>query len=445
MGRFLIVALTVTTAALGIVLDNTILLFIAGGFLVVSLLILFLLSSRRSQRRSQSGLAEATSRTREQELRELGLSEPRPKGSVLPPGETPPSERFAPPPMEEPINEAKHKEGLFQGEETSPSEYETTEPDLAELDPIEPDFEEDEEDLPVVLQIEDNAELWQSHSPTAFRSFLRACWASTEVLSALLVFREQDGSFSLLASQSHLKTIRNEGRFPADSLFSVATPSRPMTTLESNDPFLRDLPYYRTKTNVGCVGILPVQGPKELLYLVVDLTVNDLFFTDRQRTLLLDYAALLQTMLAHPQAEPPSRVAPTRRAIISQEMSHARSNNIPLILALAYRADAESIENNGGTAIAEAERNFRLFLEDHSVNCRLERFGDLMYGVFINADPDVVEDWALRMQDAADAEGIPLVLGAARMRDQVEPDALRADAVNALSTAMNKDSRIAFA
>ena len=441
MGRFLIVALTVTTAALGFVLENTILLFIAGGFLAVSLLILFLLSSRRTQRRSRKESVDSANRTWEQELRALGLSEPRPKGGVLPPENAPKSERFAPEPKEDLNPEGAQNPELFPDENTLAPQYESDDEHVEEVGSEEI---EDDDDMPPVLEIEDNAEIWQHHSPTAFKSFLRACWAAADVLSALIVIKEQDGSYSLLASQSHLKAIRNEGRFPADSLFSLAVPSRPMTTLETNDPYLRELPYYRTKTAVGSVGILPVQGPKELLYLVVDLRMNDQFFTQRQRTLLLDYAALLQTMLEHPQSEPVSRVVPTRRAIILQEMSFARNNNTPLILALAYRSDAEKIESGGGTAVAEAERNFRLFLEDHSDGHRLERFGDLMYGIFLNAEFEEAETWAFDLQDAADADEIPLILGVARLRDQVEPDALRADAVNALSSAMSKESRIAF-
>lgn len=433
MGRFLIVALTVTTAALGLVLDNTILLIIAGGFLVVSLLILFLLSSKRSQRRSGSRIESRGPRTREEELRELGISEPRPKEPAV---AREARVEYAPLVPETPV-EVSHEQELFPSSESEEDVYEP-----AEADFVETDTEDPEEELPTVLEVEDNAALWQSHSPTAFRSFLRACWASTEVLSALLVYTEPDGSFSLLASQSHLKTIRNEGRFPADSIFSVATPSRAITILESNDPFLRDLPYYRTKTNVGSVAILPVQGSRELLYLVVDLAANDHFFTERQRVLLLHYASLLQAMLAHPQAEPVSRVVPTRRAIVSQEMSYARNNNIPLTLALVHRLDANTIESNGGLAVAEAERNLRLFLEDHSPGCRIERFGEMLfYGVFINEERGTVEEWADRVLGAAEVEGMPLAIGAAALSNQVDSEAFRGEAVDALTRAVQGGQR----
>lgn len=290
-----------------------------------------------------------------------------------------------------------------------------------------------------MLHAADDHPFWQDHSPTAVASFLRALWAATEVQTALLVAAEDDGTYTILDSRSHLPTAHKEGRFSADSFLRVAHPSRPLTILTEKDPLVRDLPYYRkSPPHPGEVAVLPVTGQQgEVIFLVADLAGDRPAFTERQRTLLLGFADLLRTMLTHPPEEPAARGVPTRRAVIAEEMAQARSEDRPLALALVYPTHADDVSAGGEDRVAEAERTLRLLLEDLVHHGRLEPFGELMFGAFLHDDVPTLERWAERVQDRAEEEGIPVAIGIARLSDHHrDADALRADAANALADAL---------
>lgn len=424
----------------------------AGAFFLVALAVLAFLAARRRARRAEQERAART-RTREDELRELGISEPRPR-TANEPAATEPAERRQPArpaaaaPAPRPAGAEVSEDADAAAEDLdAPADVEevaggaAATPEAGPLPEREPDHPRD--DQKHVLHTTDDHPLWQIHSPTAFASFLRACWAASEVQTALLAAEEHDGSFSLLAIRSHLPSVRTEGRLPADSFLSVASTDRPVTVLEANDPLLRDLPYYRSQTHVGGAAILPVEGPGASLYLAVDLAPDSMAFTERQRTLLLGFADVLRTLLAHPPEDPPARTVPTRRAIVSEEMSYARTEGLPLSLALVYRTDAERVASRGEGAVAEAERDLRLLLEDLVHHGRLERFGELMFGAFLHDETSIIENWGRRVSDRAEAEGFTVAIGVARMRDQVDADAFRADAANALAEALQTEELFA--
>jgi hypothetical protein len=234
--------------------------------------------------------------------------------------------------------------------------------------------------------------------------------------------------------------VRREGRFAAaDHLASHVSLDRPITVLEENDPLIRALPYYRQPVHVGGVAVLPVRDEQnQPVFLIVDLAPDQVGFTERQRTLLLSYAGLLGTMLAQPEdAEANLRSVPTRRSIIAEEMSRARAEEHALALALVYRADAEEVAEDGADAVAAAERELRLHLEDHPHHGRVERFGEQMYGVFLHEELDALEAWADDVRDRAAEKGLPLAIGVAQLGARhADADALRADAANALQEAV---------
>jgi len=298
-----------------------------------------------------------------------------------------------------------------------------------------------------MLQASDDHPFWHVHSPTAVASFLRALWAATEVQTALLAAAEDDGTYTLLDARSHLPAARKEGRFPADSFLRVAPQHRPLTVLTAKDPLVRDLPYYRTPPHVGEVAVLPVAGRDgATVYLVADLAGDQPAFSERQRTLLLGFADLLGTMLAHPPEEAPARGTPTRRAVIAEEMARARAEERPLALALVYPTAADDLAAGGEPAVAEAERTLRLLLEDLVHHGRLEPFGELMYGAFLHDDTPTLERWADRVQARAEEDGIPVAVGIARLGEHHrDADTLRADAANALASALAGGERFALA
>lgn len=441
-------------AAPGVLMENTLLLAAAGGLFVLALLALGYMAMRRSARRRQQQQARSE-RSREEELRELGLSEVRPRTPRSSEDRsrarsepaptlattTAPEEPAAPPEAREPALTPGHVDELAGGAAASPESW----PENHRESAYDPEVEPVREDSAAVLNTTDDHPFWQKHSPTTITSFLRACWAATEAQTALIAAAEADGSYTLLSVRSHHPSVRAEGRLAADSFLSVASEDRPLTVLEANDPLVRDLPYYRTRMNVGGVAILPVPADGSSVSLAVDLPPDHPGFTARQRKLLLGFADLLKMLMAHPTEEPQARGVPTRRQIIAEEMERARRDDHPLALALVYRADAEAVATHGATAVAEAERGLRLLLEDLVQHGRLERFGELMFGAFLHEDKSTLATWAARVQEQAGANGYRVGIGIARLGSHRDADELRADAANALAEALQRREVVVFA
>ena len=447
MTRVLLVGLAVIAAVLGYLMDIAWLLSIGGALFVIALLTLIGLSVKRKRRRADAERRRNLELSRDDELRSLGISDIRPKGQ---------SESAAKPSApSEPVEEDGWDLAVADDFEAELEEEEVAEDDddapAAEAVPRVSEAETDDEPRPVAspgrrvepvpaMQARDDSPFWRVHSPTAVNSFLRALWASTEVQTVGLFSTDAGRKYyTLEAALSHSPAVRREGRFPAsDFLAHAVSLDRPLTVLEENDPLLRALPYYRQPVHVGGAAVLPVEDHEgQPVFLVVDLPPDQPGFTERQRTLLLGNAELLGTMLGQPEDdEANQRSVPTRRSIITEEMRRARANNRPLALALVYRTDAETVTERGEDAVAEAERDLRLHLEDLGRGHRIERFGEQMYGVFLYDDVDGLEAWAEEARDQAEAKGLPLAIGVARLGERhADADALRADAANALQEA----------
>ncbi len=468
MSRVLLVGFAVIAVVLGYLMDIPWLLGIGGALFVIALLTLVGLSVKRKRRRADAERRRNQEFSREDDLRSLGISDIRPKG---PPG-------ASPPPRAEPVEEdgwdlavADDFEAELEADDAAADDAAAddaaaddaaADDDEVVLMPVEgtaieeEDAYEEEEinEEPVAarpvgrrvepvraMQARDDSPFWRVHSPTAINSFLRALWAATEVQTVGLFSTDAGRKYyTLEAALSHSPAVRREGRFPAaDHLAHAVSLDRPITVLEENDPLLRALPYYRQPVHVGGAAVLPVKDHEgQPIFLVVDLPPDQPGFTERQRTLLLSNAALLATMLQQPEDdEANQRTPPTRRAIITEEMRRARERNRPLALALVYRADAETVAEQGEDAVAEAERELRLHLEDLGRGNRIERFGEQMYGVFLSDEVEALEAWADNARARADAKDLPLAIGVARLGDHhADADALRADAANALQEAV---------
>ncbi len=472
MARVTVIALAVIAAVLGYLMDNVLLLGIAGAFALLALLTLVALAVKRRRRAASERNRGDLAASREAELRSVGISDIRPRQAASEYAE--PSASSEHHDVEEDgwnlavadDFEAELEPDLDSDLDESPSRFSGDPDPVAYEDEYEDEPVAEEEDAeagyhdepepervaqpaartgrrvePVrTLQSRDDSAFWRVHSPTAINSYLRALWAATEVQTVALFSTDRSGdAYTLEAALSHSPAVRHDGRFAAaDHLASQVSLARPLTVLEENDPLIRALPYYRQPVHVGGVAVLPVKDEQgQPVFLVVDLASDQVSFTERQRTLLLSYAGLLGTMLAQPEdAEANQRTVPTRRSIITEEMSRARAQEQPLALALVYRADAEETAEDGADAVAAAERELRLHLEDHPHHGRVERFGEQMYGVFLHGDTEALEDWADDVRDRAAEKGLPLVIGVARLSERhADADALRADAANALQEA----------
>ncbi len=461
MARVVVLALGVIAAILGYLMDNVWLLSIGAAVLALALLSLLVLAARRRRRRAAAE-QRAVPLSREDELRALGISGIRPKGS--PQGDLPRAtaaeetgfeglevEADGVPPVAEVSGgaAATPEDGPLPERHPEPPHPEPRRPEPRRADPRRAEAERaeaeraapEDEAAPAaarVLDAPDDSRFWRAHSPTAVTSLLRALWAATDVQTVALFSADGSGT-TLEAALSHHPAARRDGRFLAGNAFlDAVSAERSLTVLDASDPLLRLMPHYKRPVPLGGAAVLPVRtlddGP---VFLVVDLGPDQAGFSERQRGLLTQYAGLLGAMLEEPdEAAAPSAV-PTRREIIAAEMERARAVDRPLALALVYQSDAERVSAQGAGAVADAERRLRRELEDVSPDGRVERFGELMIGVFLRDAPDGVEAWAARVRARADAEGLPLVTGIARLTARHrDADALRADAANALQEAL---------
>ena len=129
-----------------------------------------------------------------------------------------------------------------------------------------------------------------------------------------------------------------------------------------------------------------------------------------------------------------------RSEIIAEEMERADRNNTHLALVLVHLNRSESIARAGEEAVASAEEALRDRLRRAAPEQRVERFGELTYGVFFRGGLSHVEPWAINMQDQMDAatgelEGGASIGVAMRGPRHDTPEALRADATQALHEA----------
>ena len=119
-------------------------------------------------------------------------------------------------------------------------------------------------------------------------------------------------------------------------------------------------------------------------------------------------------------------------------MEQARARNQLLALALIYLNWAETLANKG--VVAEAEHLLAARLQQVTGHRRIERFGELTYGVFYDSDLPEVEAWGAQIQQAlADETGLlegGVSIGIALLHHRHErPEDLRADATEALREA----------
>jgi hypothetical protein len=103
---------------------------------------------------------------------------------------------------------------------------------------------------------------------------------------------------------------------------------------------------------------------------------------------------------------------------------------------LVHLNRAESIARQGEEAVASAEQHLRSRLEDLAPGARVERFGELTYGLFVRSAVDEVEGWAADLQEAMAQETGALEggvsVGVAVRHEHHDPEGLRADATDAL-------------
>lgn len=206
-----------------------------------------------------------------------------------------------------------------------------------------------------------------------------------------------------------------------------------------------NLGYYREAIAVKQLAVAAVPRPNATssFFLLADSMQDGHLDKPRQRTLLSHFARLLGAVLdrsgSAEMLDAYDYVRP-RREIISEEIEQARSRESPLALALVHLNNAEAVSDQGEQEIKSAERALASELRRAARQARVERFGELTYGVFFFSGGPEVESWAMELQrDLQTATG-PIKggvsIGIAMLQDRhVDADAFRQDATDALREA----------
>ena len=204
------------------------------------------------------------------------------------------------------------------------------------------------------------------------------------------------------------------------------------------------LGYYHEPISVRQVAMVPVvpkkaEGPYVLL---VDTTNDGGLEAASVRVLLEQYARLTQVLLdsaAEGSLAPSGESEPRpRRDIIAEEMERARTMSHPLSLALVFLNRGEELSASEDEALLDdTESAFETRLREVVMDARVERFGELTFGVFYHGAPDSIARWAAGVQASFEKENGLLEggvsVGVALMTNRHEtPDDLRSDATAAL-------------
>ncbi len=242
------------------------------------------------------------------------------------------------------------------------------------------------------------------------------------------------GSCSVEAAVSKSEHIDRENRISLENHFLTnVSPDEPVTILiaEGEAPTIDELGYYDGPVDVDQVAVAPLQVSDDVIgYLLADRTPRESPIQTVYYTLLADFAKLLGTILYAKMEDRP------RREIISEEIERSRENNRSLALALIHPNNADAVLQAGPESVAQTEYLLRQTLEETTPDGRVERFGELIYGVFYYDTDGSIDSWAEQVQTAFIENHEAVNIGIALYSNRHEtPDDLRSDAAEALRVA----------
>jgi len=305
--------------------------------------------------------------------------------------------------------------------------------------------------------------------PSVFAPLLEAARAALDAQTVCLLVQEDVAlTYRIEALASTEESVQQSGTFDTQTPLLTATMSRESITYRSlakDEVAVEDLGYYDAPPAVDHLALAPIAQPdaSSTTFLLADASGDADLRTSRARTLLTHFAETIALLLdagRSPaealEADTPAQAvngtasesAPDtatedegprpRSEIIAEEMEAAQDHEEPLALALVHLNRAESIARQGDEAVTSAERLFQARLEQKAPNQRVERFGELTYGVFFRAGPDTVEPWIADFESAMAQEEGQLEGGVSvgvAVWDDETPEALRTAATEALREA----------
>jgi hypothetical protein len=292
----------------------------------------------------------------------------------------------------------------------------------------------------------------------------------------LLIQEDVALTYRIEAIASTHPSIQSSGTFDTQTPLLTATMSRESVTIRSlaeEKIAIEDLRYYDDPPPVDCLAAAPVSRPEtsSTTFLLADAAADTDLGTSEARTLLDHFSDTVSLLLSTTQSTSSSSEAGAseeqvngqhsgsdattessetsanndssprpRHEIIAEEMESAQATDDELALALVHLNRAESIARQGDEAVASAERLFHARLDQLAPNQRIERFGELTYGIFFREGLDAVEPQVADLETTMSREDGELEggvsVGVAMWGGRNDnPKALRAEATEALREA----------
>ncbi len=281
--------------------------------------------------------------------------------------------------------------------------------------------------------------------------YLQALHAAIDANTVCLLKQEESEKYRIEAIISKNAYARSQGFFSLDTpLLSPGASRKPVTLLRVGEKGIssKSLRYYLEPIAVRQAAIAPILYPDEAgpYVLVADTMEDGGLGTVRQRILIEQFSGLLATILDRREAAAPEIVSEEevveaevrpRRDIIAEEMQKAREQKAELSLALVYLNGGEQLEDRSEIEVMQAEKELEKYLQAMTETGRVERFGELTFGVFYPGGGAGVEEWAVGLQrgitseDGLPAGGVSIGIAVLNQRHD-SPEALREDATEAL-------------
>lgn len=435
MLRILFLFLAVISAALAIILAMP-LLFVVAGVLALTLLVLWLMHVRRRRTPAPTQASSSVRLTREQELSSLGISEVRARGTVG----IPDAHALAP------ENAQTH----------SPAPDESRDEAVAGDDAGEPTARPEPADgvRPAAVQRmatrrkSHGAHIGEDRFSMIMGPYLQSLRAAIGAQTVCLLKQDDfEPHYQIEVIVSLNSYARSGGNFSTRRPLISQASVQDVVVLDVNAEDLdqSDLGYYREPIKVRqiALALVPPSGDASAYLLLAD-SMNDTDLREPYRQgLLAQFAGLLRSILDMIELggaldESGTLVRP-RREIIEEEMERVRSDGRDLMFALVHLNDAEQIAAGGRIAVAAAERALEAVLKK-STDERVERFGELTFGVFRDVDQADAEQWAKSLQARLESErgalkgGVSIGIAVFNERHET-PELFREDATEALREA----------
>ena len=310
--------------------------------------------------------------------------------------------------------------------------------------------------------------------PPVLSPLLESLRAAIDAQTVCLLVQEEIAlTYRIEAIASTRPSVRSSGTFDTQTPLLTATMSRESVTLRplaEEEIAIEDLQYYDDPPTVDHLAAAPVSRPdtSSTTFLLADAPTDTDLGSSEARSLLKHFAETVALLLSNRQAssspsepgssnehengqhsEPDAAPEPSassatndssprpRREIVAEEMEAAQAADDDLALALVHLNRAESIARRGDEAVASAERHFHARLEQLAPGQRIERFGELTYGIFFRNGSDAVESQVTDLEATMDREDEELEggvsVGVAVWGSRIDtPKALRAEATKAL-------------